>query len=293
MNNSTMKIALSAESTCDLTPELIKQYNIKIIPFTITLGDKTALDGEITSAEIIDFVTREGILPKTSAINTFQYEQYFEDLLKDYDAIIHFSLSSKMSSTYNNAIVASQNFKNVFIVDTQILSTGIALPTIYARKLIDQGLDIQTIYDKVMKRIPHIQTSFILSRLDYLYKGGRCSGLSYLASALLKIRPQIIVENGIMVPRKKYLGKLSKGIKQYVADVLETYNTPDLEEIFITYSTASPEDVLEVKKTLQARGFKNIHITTAGGTITSHCGENCLGILYMNDGDENGEYKEL
>ncbi len=293
MNKSTMKIALSAESTIDLTPELIKEYDLKIVPFTITLGNKTALDGEITSSEIIDFVTKEGILPKTSAINVFQYEEHFNNILKDYDAIIHFSLSSKMSSACNNAITASQNNDNIFIVDTQILSTGIALPAIYARKLVEQGFDAKTIYDKVMKRIPNIQTSFILSRLDYLYKGGRCSGLSYLAAALLKIRPQIIVENGEMVPRKKYLGKFSKGVKQYVTDVLETYNTPDLEEIFITYSTATPEDILEVKKMLLARGFKNIHITTAGGTITSHCGENCLGILYLNDGDENGEYKEL
>lgn len=287
-----MKIVISAESTIDLTSELLKKYNIHTTPFTITLGDKTALDGEITSKEIIDFVKKKEILPKTSAVNSFQYEEHFKSLLKEYDAVIHFSLSSEMSSACNNARVASEELDNVFVVDTRSLSTGIALLAIYASKLITKGLEPQEIYNKVLQRIPFNQTSFVLSRLDYLYKGGRCSGLSYLAATLLKIRPQIVVKEGSMVPKKKYVGKYDRCITKYVDDVLKEWHTPDLEEVFITYTTADSKDVEKVKETLKEKGFKNIHITTAGGTITSHCGENCLGILYLNDGDENGVYNK-
>ena len=286
-----MKIAISAESTIDLTNELLEKYDIKVVPFSVTLGDKTYLDGQITSSEIIKYVEETNILPKTSAVNVYQFENHFETLLKDYDAIIHFSLSSEMSSAYNNAVTASEGKDNIFVVDTRVLSTGIALLAIYASKLAKQGVEPKEIYERVQKRIPNDQTSFVLSRLDYLYKGGRCSGLKFLAATLLKIRPQIVVENGSMSPRKKYLGKFSKAIMKYVEDTLETHNTPDLEEAFITYTTASPEDVLTIRNILLERGFKNVNITLAGGTVTSHCGENCLGILYLNDGDENGEYK--
>ena len=287
-----MKIVISAESTIDLTSELLNKYNIHTTPFTITLGDKTALDGEITSKEIIDFVKKTEVLPKTSAVNSFQYEEHFNKLLENYDAIIHFSLSSEMSSACNNAKLAAEEFDNVYVVDTRSLSTGIALLAIYASKLITKGLDVKDIYNKVLQRVPANQTSFVLSRLDYLYKGGRCSGLSYLAATLLKIRPQIVVKDGAMVPKKKYVGKYDRCISKYVDDVLKEWNTPDLDEVFITYTTADDKDVEKVKETLKEKGFKNIHVTTAGGTITSHCGENCLGILYLNDGDSNGIYNK-
>lgn len=287
-----MRIAISAESTIDLTKELLEKYDIHIIPFIITLGDKVGLDGEITSQEIIDFVDRENVLPKTSAINSYQYEEHFKKLLNEYDAVIHFSLSSGMSSACNNAYRASLELDNVYIIDTRSLSTGIALLAIYASKLAKKGVDVKNIIAKVNSRVNSNQASFVLSRLDYLYKGGRCSALSYLVAALLKIRPQIIVSNGVMTPKKKYVGKFSKCIIKYVNDVLETFNTPDLEQVFITYSSADENDVNCVKKILQERGFKNIDITYAGGTITSHCGENCLGILYINDGDSTGEYKD-
>ena len=161
-----MKIVISAESTIDLTPELLKEYNIHTTPFTITLGDKTALDGEITSKQIIDFVKKTEILPKTSAVNSYQYEEHFSKLLEKYDAIIHFSLSSEMSSACNNAKIAAEEFDNIYVVDTRSLSTGIALLAIYASKLINKGLEIKDIYEKVLERIPYNQTSFVLSRLD-------------------------------------------------------------------------------------------------------------------------------
>ncbi len=279
-----MKIKISAESTVDLTKELLAKYDISTLPFQIFLGDKNGLDGEITSDEIIAYVDKTGVLPKTGAINVITYEEYFAELLKENDAVVHFSLSSELSSSYNNAVNASKNFKNVYVIDSSSLSTGIALLCIYAKKLADAGEDAKDIYEKCLKRIPSVQASFVLNRLDYLYKGGRCSGLALFGANLLKIRPQIIVKDGKMVPGKKYRGNFDHVVKGYVADVLQTFNTPDLSEVFITYTTAEEELIQSVKDALVDFGFQNIHITRAGGTITSHCGENCLGVLFINDG---------
>ena len=285
-----MRIALSCESTVDLPDELIKEYGLHVVPFTVVLGNEEKYDGIITPKQIIDYVTETNILPKTSAVNQYQYEEHFTKLLKEYDSVIHISLSSEISSAFNNALTVSKRMKNVFVFDSRSLSTGIALQCIYARKLIDQGLSELDILDELSKRRKATQASFVLCRVDYLYKGGRCNALSYITASLLKIRPQIIVTNGFMVPKKKYMGKYDKCILKYVDDTLNEFSTPDLSEVFITSTTATPEQIASVKAKLIKRGFKNIHVTFAGATITSHCGENCLGILYINDGNEKGEY---
>lgn len=282
-----MKIAISAETTIDLTKEIIKDYDVKIVPFTIQLGDQTLLDGEITTDEIIDFVNKNKVLPKTSAVNEYQYTEHFSKILEDYDAIIHFSLSSDMSMACSNAKRAATQFKNVYVVDTRSLSTGIALLALDAKRCADNGMSAEEIYNRALNRVPFVQASFELKRLDYLYKGGRCSGLVYFGANLLKIHPQIVVKDGKMVSGKKYRGNYAHIVKNYCMDVLNEFDNPDLTEAFLTYTTAD-QAVLDTAMTaLKDRGFKNIHVTRAGGTITSHCGEDCLGILYINDGGIN------
>ena len=281
-----MKIAISAETTIDLTKELLNEYDIRVVPFNVQLGDKETLDGEITIDEIIAFVNEKNILPKTSAINEFRYNEHFEQLLKEYDAVVHFSLSSELSMACSNAIKASKNFKNVFVIDTKSLSTGIALLAIYGRELALAGYAAKDIYEKCLQRIDYVQASFELNRLDYLHKGGRCSGLALFGANLLKIRPQILVSNGKMIPGKKYRGNFAHVVKNYCQDVLETYNTPDLSKAFVTYTTASDEIIATAKNYLKERGFEKIYVTRAGATIASHCGEDTLGILYLNDGNK-------
>ncbi len=278
-----MKIAVTCETTVDLPKELLDKFDIKVVPFSLMLGDETKLDGEITTDEIIDYVNKTKKLPKTCAINEYQYEEFFSSVLKEYDGIIHFSLSSEISSTCNNAIKASSKLDNVFVIDTRSLSTGIALQAIYARKLIDEGKSIKEVFDLCMERVPFVQASFELTRLDYLYKGGRCSALSLFGANLLKIRPQIILSNGKMEVAKKFRGSVDFVIKNYVEDILKTYDHPDKENVFITYTTASQIIIDWVYNRLKEEGFKNIYITRANGTITCHCGEDCLGILYIND----------
>ena len=279
-----MKICISAESTIDLSQELLDEFSIKTIPFTVILGSESGLDGVITPQTIFDYVDKTGVLPRTSAINEVQYTEFFEGLLKEYDAVIHFALSSEISSACNNAFNAARELKGVYVVDSRSLSTGIALEAIYASQLVKEGLSAEEIVEKVKARIPANQTSFVLATVDYLYKGGRCSGLAKLGAQLFRIRPQILMQDGKMSPGKKYLGKQLGCVESYCKDTLEQFNNPDLSLVFLTHSMATPDMVEAAKKKLQERGFKRIIETTAGATITSHCGPKCLGILYLNDG---------
>lgn len=278
-----MRIALSAESTIDLPSSLLKKFDIHTLPFSISLGDRVGFDGEITTDEIIEYVNITGNLPKTGAVNMVAYQEHFESLLKEYDAVIHFSLSSELSLACTNAINTARDFKNVFVVDTRTLSTGIALLCLYARDLIEEGYSAEEIYNKCLERIPSVQASFVLKRLDYLHKGGRCSSIAYFGANILKIRPQIIVKDGKMISGKKFKGKFESVALNYCRDVLQTYNTPDKKRVFLTYTTAEKQTIDDIVELLKEEGFEDIMITRAGGTITSHCGENCLGILYIND----------
>ncbi len=282
-----MKIALSCETTVDLSRELLEKFGVKTLPFSVLLGNENYYDGEISCDEIIAYVNENKILPKTGAINRTQFDEHFSTLLRDFDAVIHISLSSELSSACSNAILSAEGFKNVYVIDSRTLSTGIALLAIYARELIDEGKSAKEVYQAVLNRVPYVQASFELKRVDYLYKGGRCSMLALLGANLLKICPQIIVKNGKLVAGKKYRGKFKHVVENYCKDVLEEFDSPDLKHAFVTYTTADEEIVQTAKQALIERGFENVYVTRAGGTITSHCGEGCLGILFINDGKQD------
>lgn len=279
-----MKTLITAESTIDLPKELLEKYQIKTIPYMVLLGDKDFKDGEIEATEIFKFVDEKKILPKTSAINKQRYTDFFKENLKSCDAIVHFSLSGQITSSTQNAKDAAAELENVYVVDTQSLSTGIALLAIYAKKLVDSGLEAKEIYEKASARVPSVQASFVVKKLEYLYKGGRCSALAYFGANLMKIRPQIILKDGKMGVHRKYRGNMDKVVENYCKDTLEEFDNPDLSVGFVTYTTATPEMVEAAKRSLQEKGFKTIYETRAGATISSHCGENTLGILYINDG---------
>jgi len=181
----------------------------------------------------------------------------------------------------------SSKVGGVYVVNSKSLSTGIALLVLYARKLVDKGLDAEEIYEKVCARVDKVQASFVLKRLDYLHKGGRCSSIAYLGANIFKIRPQIIVTEGKMISGKKFKGDFAKVVKEYATSVLEEFNNPDTSVVFITYTTADQQIIDDVTQMLKDYGFEDVYITRAGGTITSHCGENCLGVLYINDGKQD------
>ena len=282
-----MKIAISSESTIDLPKEVLERYDIRTVPFDILLGDENFTDGEKTNEEIFATVDATGILPKTTAVNDYRYTEHFESLLKEYDAIIHIGISSGISSAVTNATRVALGMKNVYVIDSLSLTTGIALLAIYARTLTQTISDPKVIVEKVTERLGSLQVSFIVERLDYLFKGGRCSSLALLGANLLKIRPSIIVQkDGKMVSYKKYRGKMPMCVEKYVLETLSDFPTPDLSLAFITYSTASDEMINSAYECLKNAGFKEIIQTRTGATVSSHCGANTLGVIYFNDGNK-------
>ena len=280
-----MKIAISVESTNDLSKELLKKYDISVIPYNIVLGDKEFKDGDLSTEEMFEYVDKYNTLPKTNAINEYTYTEYFEELKKQYDAVVHIALSSGITSSCGNAFKATKNVENTYAVDSMSLSTGIGLLAMYARELADAGVEPSEIAKKVQDRAGKLQVSFVVERLDYLHKGGRCSSVALLGANILKIRPRIILKEGKMISDKKYRGQMGSVISKYCTETLAEFSTPDLDKAFITYTTAT-EDMLSAARTaFKSAGFKNIYETRAGGTIASHCGANTLGILYFNDGE--------
>lgn len=284
-----MRIAISAETTIDLPKSLLQEFDIHTLPFALIMGEDQYMDGEVGKDDLYAFVKKTGQLPRTAAVNEFQFEEFFAELLKTHDEVVHFALSSKISAAYKNAasVAQKEEFKGkVHVIDTLSLSTGIALLAIYGSKLVKAGKTSEEIVSAVKERIPHDQTSFVLETLDYLYKGGRCTALQRFGANLLAIKPQIIMTNGSMATGKKYRGNIERAIQAYVEDTLKEFPNFDPSLIFITTTMdADKQGIIEtVRKRLEKEGFERIEVTTAGGTIACHCGPNTLGILYLNDG---------
>ncbi len=285
-----MKIQITADSTCDLSQELYDKYNIKVIPFIVTLGEQSFYDGQnIKPEDIFNYFDKNKELPKTGARSPEDLKDFFEPFLKNGYEVIHFGIGSKLSSGYANCeLVANQNDK-IHLVNTKTLSSGSGLLAMYASELAQSGkYSASEIAEKCRKRADYHQSSFIVERLNYLYKGGRCSMLSMLGANLLGIKPCLQLKDGEIKVGKKYLGPTPNCLRKYIQDELKTYNNPDHTRIMVTYSTATPKMLEVAKLTLQEYGkFKEILFTQAGSVISSHCGENTLGILYLNDGDDN------
>lgn len=277
------QIIISSDSTCDLSKELVERYQIHIQPMGISLGDQIYRDGvDITPDMIYAHHEKTGQLPKTSAINVVEDMEYFEELTKDGSAVIHFTISSSMSSTYNNACVAAQEFENVYVVDAKNLSTGSGLLVLAAAEMAREGLEAQQIVEKLNDLADRVDASFVVDNLEYLVKGGRCSALAAFGANLLQLKPCISVKNGAMGVGKKYRGKFEKTLLTYVADRLADAEDICLDRVFVTHAGCDPkvvESVAEaVKNTLP---FREILVTRAGCTVSSHCGANTLGVLFI------------
>lgn len=279
-----MKIKITADSTCDLSEELIKKYNVGIMPLTVLLGKDSFRDGvNIVPQDIFDYVAKTGILPKTSAPSINDYEVFFEELLKEYDAVIHFNISSKASASNSNALAAAEKFRgNVYVVDSLALSTGQGLLVLKACDLAAEGLSPENIYGQVNALRPKVNTSFVPDALDYLHKGGRCSLTALMGAKVLKLHPQIIMTDGQLGAKKKYMGDMNRCIKNYINDLHTLYPEYDSTRCFITHSSADAELVETAKKLVEKLFmFDEILETTAGSIVTSHCGRNTLGVLFI------------
>lgn len=279
-----MKIKIAADSTCDLSPELLEKYEISVLPLYVTLGDRTLADGrEISPEDIYAHVEAGGKTPFTSAISVADYEEFFKAQLADCDAVVHFHISQSMSCCYQNAVIAAEGLE-VYPVDSANLSTGIGLLVLEAAELAREGkLSAAEIQAEMNRRREKLDVSFVVDTLEYLRKGGRCTALAALGANLLSLKPCIEVRDGAMGVGKKYRGALKKCVLQYVQERMENRDDIDTRRIFITESGGySDEDIEEVRAALlKYQPFEEILHTRAGCTVSCHCGPGTLGILYF------------
>ncbi len=280
-----MKIKVTSDSSCDLSPALIERYKIGICPLTVVLGDKVLHDDgkEISPQDIFNYVSETNTLPKTSATAQEEYANFFNSQLKDCDALIHFNISSYASSSHANAEKASLAFQGkVFVVDSLALSTGQGLLILKACDLLKEGKSPEEVVKEVEALRAKVNTSFIPDSLEYLHKGGRCSLASMIGAKVLKLHPLIVMRDGKLGAKKKYMGSLECCLKRYVEELARDYPEYDDTRCFITHSCCEPEVVNKIRKQVEDTFyFKEILETTAGGVVTSHCGKNTLGVLFI------------
>lgn len=281
------KIIISSDSTSDLPSDLVKLHNIQIVPLYIFLGNKEYRDMiDIKPDEIYKFYDDYKILPKTAAPNIGDLKEHFSKWDKNEYDIIHFTIGSSLSSSYQNAHLVSLDMDNVFVVDSCNLSCGISFLILEAVKLREQGYNIVEIHDKVINLRKQINTSFVVDSLKYLKEGGRVSTLQTVGANLLNIKPTIKVfndKNGSMDVGKKYRGNTKKVLTKYIEDQLSNNEKIDNETIFIIHSGTEEENLIFVKEEIEKYiKFKNIYISRVGSTISSHCGYNTIGISYKN-----------
>lgn len=277
------KIIISSDSTCDLSAELKERYDVRIIPLGVTLGDKVYRDGiDINPDDIYAHHAKTGELPKTTAANVGECIDYFTDLTKDGDAVIHFTISSTMSSTYSNACLAAAEFENVYVIDSKNLSTGGGLLVVSAAEMAKSGMEAGDIVAELEKLIPCVDASFVIDSLEYLHKGGRCSALAMMGANLLKLKPCIEVKDGSMGVGKKYRGVYGRVLTEYVDERLQNVADIDTSRVFVTHAGCDIDIVNAVVEQVKSKGiFKEVFLTRAGCTVSSHCGANTLGVLFV------------
>ena len=278
-----MSMKITSDSTCDLSPELLERYRIKLSPLTVIKDGKAYLDGvDITPDDIFRHVDKGGPLCSTSAVNVESYRKMFAELSPQYEDVIHITLGSLFSACYQNAAIAAADFPNVHVVDSQNLSTGQGLLVVEAAELAAGGMSAMEICSTLNAIRQRVQASFIMDRLDYMQKGGRCSSVMALGGKLLKIKPCIAVQDGAMKMVEKYRGNFDRTVEKYVKDCLKDRKDLRLERIFITHTPVEGEAVQVARDTIRKYAeFAEIHETYAGCTVSCHCGPGTLGILFM------------
>lgn len=278
------KIKILTDSTCDLSPELIQKHEIGVVPIYVIFDEEIYRDGiDMRATELFKKVEACGKLPKTSAAAPADFVKVFEPYIEEGCDIIYIALSSGLSSTYQNALLAAQSFPEgrIEVVDSLNLSTGIGLSVMKAVDCVNEGLNLHDVAAKVRECVPKVETEFVIDTLEYLYKGGRCSAMQNIISSMLKIRPLIKVVDGKMIVGDKTRGKRERALENMLERALAFSDQMDLTRVFVTHS-AGLADAEFLKAELEKRiNAKEIIITEAGSVISSHCGPNTVGILFM------------
>ncbi len=282
-----MKIKISADSTADLSPELLTQYDVATMPLHVSLGENDYLDGvTIQPEDIYKYYADTKKLPKSGARSAEEYKEFFQGLLAEgNDAVVHYCISAEMSASFQNAQLAAKELPDVYVVDSRQLSTGIGLLVLDSCDMVAKGMSAKEIYDRALSRCNASKSSFIVDKLEFLYKGGRCSALAYLGANLLSIKPCLEVKNGLIGVESKPMGSYRRCVAKYCQSIRNKITDPDPKRVFVTHTKMDDGITEEVIETVKSWGiFDEILETTAGCTVTTHCGANTIGILYLNDG---------
>lgn len=277
------KILIASDSTTDLSPELIAEYGIAIVPLGVALGEKQFTDGvDIDPDFIYKHYEETGELPKTSAVNLIDFEEFFKKNTADGTSVVLFTISAEMSSTYRNAELAAEGFENAYVVDTRNLSTGGGLVVLAAAEMARAGMSAPEIVEKCRELRDRVDASFVIDSLEFLYKGGRCSALAAFGANVLGLKPCIVVSGGKMGVGKKYRGKYAPVLTKYVAERLGDASDIITDHIFVTHAGCDPEVVNACVEQVKAIApDATVHITRAGCTVSAHCGRNTLGVLFI------------
>ena len=276
-------IKITCDSTCDLPQELYAKYDVEVVALSVALGEELHRDGvDISAPELFAYVKESGTLPKTSAVSMGEYLDVFGKYVREGKTVIHINLSSNLSASHQNAMLAAEELGNVYVVDSRNLSTGSGHLVIEAAEMAAQGMEAEAIVAQLNKMKERVDASFVLQTLEYLQKGGRCSSVAALGARALQLRPEIRVADGGMGVGKKYRGSMEKSVLDYVRGRLEGRDDIDTRRIFVTHS---PMDQAVVDKAIalvrELHPFEEVIETCAGCTICSHCGPNCLGVLFF------------
>lgn len=277
-----MNIKILSDSTCDLSTDILKEHNISLVPLTVIKGNQEYKDGlTITPADIFAHVAAGGDLCSTSANSVGEYMDEFAKYANDYDGILHINIGSGFSSCYQNACLAAQDFDNVKVVDSQNLSTGQGLVVLEACRLAKECASLEELHEKVQAYTAKIEASFLVDKLNYLAKGGRCSAVAALGANLLNLKPCIEVKDNKMGVTKKYRGKYDKCLATYIKERLDGRDDLDEGTLFITHTPVSEAEMVAVKEAVAQYGnFRIVYETDAGSTVSCHCGPGTLGILF-------------
>ena len=278
-------VMITADSTCDLSEELLSRYKVKILPLTILLGEESFLDGaHYTPADMYRRYRADGTLPKTAAPSLQQITDFFTPFLNEGYEIVHLDISSELSSTCSNARIVASELEGVYVVDSRMLSTGVGLLVIEGAECRDKGMSAADIAEHLTELTGKVDTSFVLDTLEFMWKGGRCSGVAALGANLLKLKPALEMKDGKLGVYKKYRGNINSVYRQYITERLSGKKVRP-GHVFITESGEIEQAVIDELEALvrELIPVQEIHHTIAGCTVSSHCGPKTLGVLFINE----------
>lgn len=276
-------VYITADSTCDLSPELLERFQIKVVPLHVLLGEESYLDGvDFTPDMIFERYKADKTLPRTAAVSPQEFEDFFGPLVEAGYEVVHLDISSELSATYQNAVIASQDIPGVYPIDTRHLSNSIAVLLLEACRLRDEGKSAEEIVRAIHDLIPKVQTSFVIDTLEYLWKGGRCTGVAAFGANLLNLKPCIEMRDGKLEVGKKYRGNIFKVYEKYITERL-TGRSVHPDYIFVASANELPQEVQEKLESLICGlvPAQEVIFSRVGSTIASHCGPGTMGILFM------------